>query len=107
MLRPDGGGRRWPSCNALRSAARSLRTSTDSTGSGIISGMTPDGHAVRAAELAAEAEDLYSDLRHDVESGGKVDDALWRFLDTTIRLGQLHAALTRETPDRRPSTALP
>jgi hypothetical protein len=54
--------------------------------------MTPDEHAVRAEELAAEAEELYADLRRDVEAGGAVDDTLWRFLDTTISLGNLHAS---------------
>lgn len=57
--------------------------------------MTPDQHATRAQELVAEAEQAYGDLRLDVESGGKVDDTLWRFLDTTIQLGQLHAALAQ------------
>lgn len=50
---------------------------------------------MRAEELAAEAEELYADLRLDVEAGGAVDETLWRFLDTTIRLGQLHASLVQ------------
>jgi hypothetical protein len=61
-------------------------------------GMTPDEHAVRAEELAAEAEEVYADLRLDVEAGGAVDDTLWRFLDTTIRLGQLQASLAQRPP---------
>jgi hypothetical protein len=58
--------------------------------------MTPEQHATRAEELAAEAEQLYGDLRLDVETAGNVDQTIWRFLDTTIRLGELHAALARQ-----------
>jgi hypothetical protein len=58
--------------------------------------MTPEQHATRAEELAAEAEQLYGDLRLDVETAGNVDPTIWGFLDTTIRLGQLHAALARQ-----------
>ena len=58
--------------------------------------MTPEQHATRAEELAAEAEQLYGDLRLDVETGGNVDQAIWGFLDTTIRLGQLHAGLAQQ-----------
>ena len=60
--------------------------------------MTPDEHGVRAEVLAAEAQQLYADLRADVESGDNADESLWRFLDTTIRLGQLHAALALRQP---------
>ncbi|MEU4424032.1 hypothetical protein AB0F81_25670 [Actinoplanes sp. NPDC024001] len=60
--------------------------------------MNPEQHATRAAELVAEAEQLYADLRHDVEAGGKVDQAVWGFLDTTVRLGQLHATLALRQP---------
>ncbi|MDP9793820.1 hypothetical protein J2S43_002332 [Catenuloplanes nepalensis] len=61
--------------------------------------MTPEQHATRAEELVAEAEQLYGDLRLDVETAGKADQALWGFLDTTVRLGQLHATLALRTPE--------
>ena len=60
--------------------------------------MTPEQHGTRAEELAAEAEQLYGDLRHDIESTGNVDKTVWGFLDTTVRLGQLHAALALRQP---------
>jgi hypothetical protein len=59
--------------------------------------MNQEQHATRAAELVAEAEQLYADLRRDIEAGGNVDQSVWGFLDTTIRLGQLHAALALGT----------
>lgn len=55
--------------------------------------MTPEQHATRAEELSAEAEQLYGDLRVDVENTGEVDQTVWGFLDTTLQLGQLHATL--------------
>lgn len=55
--------------------------------------MTPEQHAVRAQELAAEAEQSYADLRSEVEAGDRIDEPVWRYLDTTIQLGQLHATL--------------
>jgi hypothetical protein len=60
--------------------------------------MNPEQHATRAEELAAEAEQLYSDLRVDVEAAGNVDQTIWGFLDTTVRLGQLHATLALRQP---------
>jgi hypothetical protein len=60
--------------------------------------MTPGQHAARAEELVAEAEQLYSDLRLDVEADGNVDQTIWGFLDTTVRLGQLHATLALRNP---------
>jgi len=60
--------------------------------------MTPEQHAARAEELVAEAEQLYGDLRHDVEADGNVDQTIWGFLDTTVRLGQLHATLALRHP---------
>ncbi|MFI7598855.1 hypothetical protein [Actinoplanes sp. NPDC049681] len=60
--------------------------------------MTPEQHAARAEELVAEAEQLYSDLRLDVEAGGNVDQTIWGFLDTTVRMGQLHATLALRHP---------
>lgn len=60
--------------------------------------MTPDQHAVRAEELAAEAEQLYADVRLEVEAGDDIDEPVWRYLDTTIQLGQLHATLALRTP---------
>ncbi|GAB7045810.1 hypothetical protein [Catenuloplanes indicus] len=61
--------------------------------------MTPEQHATRAEELVAEAEQLYGDLRVDIENADKVDQALWGYLDTTVRLGQLHATLALRGPD--------
>lgn len=55
--------------------------------------MTPDQHQVRAQELAAEAEQAYADIRLQVEGGDGIDEPVWRYLDTTIQLGQLHATL--------------
>jgi hypothetical protein len=55
--------------------------------------MTPDQHAVRAEELSAEAEQLYADIRLEVEAGDDIDEPVWRYLDTTLQLGQLHATL--------------
>ena len=69
-----------------------------------MAGMTPEQHATRAQELVVEAEQMYGDLRLDVEGGGDVDDALWRFLDTTIRLGQLHATVALRPADRPSSS---
>jgi hypothetical protein len=60
--------------------------------------MTPEQHATRAEELAAEAEQLYGDLRLDVENTGDVDQTVWGFLDTTLQLGQLHATLALRPP---------
>jgi hypothetical protein len=60
--------------------------------------MTPEQHAIRAAELAAEAEQSYADVRAQVENGGNIDDPVWRYLDTTIQLGQLHATLALGKP---------
>ncbi|WP_033345010.1 hypothetical protein [Catenuloplanes japonicus] len=67
--------------------------------------MTPEQHATRAEELAAEAEQVYGELRHDIETAGNVDQTVWDFLDTTVRLGQLHATLSLRpsvTGDRQP-----
>ncbi|GAB7036716.1 MULTISPECIES: hypothetical protein [Catenuloplanes] len=61
--------------------------------------MTPEQHATRAEELVAEAEQLYGDLRGDIENADRVDQALWGFLDTTVRLGQLHATLALRPPE--------
>jgi hypothetical protein len=66
--------------------------------------MTSEQHATRAAELAAEAEQLYGDLRLDVETGGNVDQTVWGFLDTTVRLGQLHATLALRDSRSAPAT---
>jgi hypothetical protein len=60
--------------------------------------MTPEQHAARAEELVAEAEELYSDLRFDVEADGDVDQTIWGFLDTTVKLDQLHATLALRHP---------
>ena len=49
--------------------------------------MTPDQHRARAEQLAATAEKIYTDINTTI------DQTAWRHLDTTIRLGQLHAAL--------------
>jgi len=67
--------------------------------------MTPEQHATRAEELAAEAEQQYGDLRLDVETVGNVDKTVWGFLDTTVRLGQLHAMLALQ--QSRPANAEP
>jgi hypothetical protein len=60
--------------------------------------MTPEQHAIRAAELAAEAEQMYTDVRAQVEASDDIDDPVWRYLDTTIQLGQLHATLAIGKP---------
>ena len=60
--------------------------------------MTPDQHQVRAQELAAEAEQAYADIRLQVEAGDDIDEPVWRYLDTTIQLGQLHATLALRRP---------
>lgn len=67
--------------------------------------MTPEQHAVRAEELAAEAEQLYVDVRLEVEGGDDIDETVWRWLDTTIQLGQLHATLALRAPAGQPFAA--
>ncbi|MDI6102217.1 hypothetical protein QLQ12_26725 [Actinoplanes sp. NEAU-A12] len=67
--------------------------------------MTPEQHAVRAEELAAEAEQLYVDVRLEVEAGDDIDEPIWRWLDTTVQLGQLHATLALRQPAGQPFTA--
>lgn len=68
-----------------------------------MTGMNPQQHANRAEELAAEAAQMYTDLRRDIEAGDPVDDTIWRFLDTTVQIGQLHAALALRTLPTGPS----
>ncbi|MEU4626844.1 hypothetical protein AB0G04_43560 [Actinoplanes sp. NPDC023801] len=65
--------------------------------------MNPHQHANRAEELAAEAGQMYTDLRRDIEAGTGVDETMWRFLDSTVRLGQLHASLALRTLPTGPS----
>ncbi|KHD78806.1 hypothetical protein MB27_03450 [Actinoplanes utahensis] len=72
-----------------------------------MAGMTPDQHAVRAAELAAEAERLYQICLVDYQTNINEDDhsdephvpsADLAMLTATTQLAQVHATLSLRAP---------